>query len=79
MSLEPPSIDIAMKVRHAEMSPITCMSVMGIHPARAARKVETTWAFPAAAAPLLRLGLGPVPVDEIAWILFRRTWVEPRT
>jgi len=50
-----------------------------IHPARAAGKVETTWAFPAAAAPLLRLVLGPVPVDEIAWILFRRTWVEPRT
>jgi hypothetical protein len=47
--------------------------------ASAAGKVETTWAFPAAAAPLLRLGLGPVPVDEIAWILFRRTWVEPRT
>jgi len=53
--------------------------VLCIHPARAARKVETTWAFPAAAAPLLRLVLGPVPVDEIAWILFRRTWVEPRT
>ena len=50
-----------------------------IHPVRAAGKVETTWAFPAAAAPLLRLGLGPVPVDEIAWILFRRTWVELRT
>jgi hypothetical protein len=50
-----------------------------IHPARVAGKVETTWAFPAAAAPLLRLVLGPVPVDEIAWILFRRTWVEPRT
>jgi hypothetical protein len=22
---------------------------------------------------------GPVPVDEIARILFRRTWIEPRT
>lgn len=41
--------------------------------------METTWAFPAATAPLLRLVPGPVPVDEIAWILFRRTWVEPRT
>lgn len=50
-----------------------------IHPVRAAGKVETTWAFSAAAEPLLRLGLGPVPVDEIACILFRRTWVEPRT
>jgi hypothetical protein len=50
-----------------------------IYPARAADKVETTWAFRAAAAPLLRLVLGPVPVDEIAWILFRRAWVEPRT
>jgi hypothetical protein len=33
------------------------------HPVRAAGKVETTWAFPAAAAPLLRLGLGP-PADD---------------
>lgn len=43
---------------------------------RVARDLPET--VSAAAAPLFRLGLGPMPVDEIAWILFRRAWVEPR-
>lgn len=28
---------------------------------------------------LIAAWVGPVPEDEIAWILFRRTWIEPRT